>query len=799
MHDTSEGFGRRLFFYWADRPWMQLCVFVVITTLAVIGYVRPALLRDLLVRETLTEAAINDAGIPSTNSETRPEVQPFRVSGGECIVVVTSEDIFRQANIRALRDVVSRLEELPQVDDILWLNRIPGLNLFGLPEPLLPPERASARQIEISRQRTLENPFAVGQFISADAKTLLLHLRIDWFYATSDAACTTALREAAEAASRSVPGSDLQFQVTGRAPLHLMMANNHLRDAWRYQIIGYSLMIIAALVLFRGLSAVIIVSIAPATGVFWTLGILRFFDLQDNPFNDIIVPILISLVGVADAVHLMVEIRNQRGSGLNTRSATRVGVARVGMACALTSLTTAIGFASLAWAHHRIVQEFGWCCVLGVGLTFLSVLTIVPLGCRSPLGWRLHHGAGKSLVDSQLRRIDPLVGSILRNHGKIAWIAIAATVSLGLICTQLQPDEKLYSGLSESGEAAQALRHLDRSLGGLEFGYVRVSWPATANRENGELLDVLEEVHRTLAQEPLIGQPLGLREVLAALPGSGTNAERMSLLELLPATLKRAFYEPEQGTATVQFRVQDVGIAQYSPVFDRIETELAQVTKRHPDFILSLDGAAVRRWQNVFQIVTDLATSLGTASVVIWLILTVVYRSIRIGLISLVPNVFPLVATGAILCFTGQYLEIVTVCVFTICIGIAVDDTIHFLTRYREEVASGDTHEEAIRRAFTGVGSALLMTTIVLVTGMMTAVFGDARDARLFGIMGAITLTSALFADMIFLPALLQRFAKPPGKTRAHSSPGIRRPDSVSQIPADSGASRPPSTQNDLE
>jgi predicted RND superfamily exporter protein len=146
---------------------------------------------------------------------------------------------------------------------------------------------------------------------------------------------------------------------------------------------------------------------------------------------------------------------------------------------------------------------------------------------------------------------------------------------------------------------------------------------------------------------------------------------------------------------------------------------------------------------------------------VIWLILTVVYRSLRIGLISIVPNVFPLVSTGALLYFTGQYLELVTVCVFTICIGIAVDDTIHFLTRYQDEATLGNEHQVAIQRAFSGVGSALLMTTIVLVTGMLTAVISDARDARLFGIMGAITLTSALFADIFFLPALLKRFAKP--------------------------------------
>ena len=542
-----------------------------------------------------------------------------------------------------------------------------------------------------------------------------------------------------------------------------MMAHNHLQDSWRYQAIGYSIMLVTALVLFRGFSAVTIVAIAPALGVFWTMGMLHFLDFQDNPFNDIIVPVLISLVGLTDAVHLMVEIRNQRAAGLETRQATRLGVARVGMACVLTSLTTAVGFASLAWAHHAIVREFGWCCVLGVSLTLISVLTVVPLGCRSPLGWRLHVGLGKSVVDGQLRRIGPLVAWILRNDRLVAWTAIIATVALAAICTQLKPDERRYSGLSESGEAAKALRHLDHALGGLEFGFVHVYWNGEAN--DGELLEVLLEVDRVLASEPLIGQPLGLHQLLAVLPGEGPAEERMTLLELLPASLKRAFYVPEHRQASVQFRVQDIGIAKHGPVFERLEAEIVKITQRHQQFSLDLDGDAVRRWQDVYQIVTDLATSLGTASIVIWLILTVVYRSIRIGLISIVPNVFPLVATGAMLLLAGQSLELVTVCVFTICVGIAVDDTIHFLTRYLEESAAGGEQRATIQKAFTGVGSALLMTTIVLVTGMMTAVFGDARDARLFGIMGAITLTTALFADIVFLPALLSRFAKPARKS----------------------------------
>lgn len=759
---AEAGRGSRFFFWWADHPAAQIAVLVVFTTFAVIGYVKPSLVLDLFSSKVETSGESTPAPPPpepvSTASQA-PDIEPFRVGGGDCVLVARSDDFFSQAGLTAMRRVADRLAAAPQVDDVLWLDNVPDFNLFGLSGTLLPSSHASPRQMRAARQDVLDNPLAAGQLISRDGETLLLHLKLDWFFVTSDEAATTDLRRLAERAAATVPGAAIDLQLTGPVPLHLMTIENHMINSRQYQIIGYSIMLLSALVLFRGFAAVSIVAVAPAMGVFWTMGMLHYLDLQDNPFNDIIVPVLISLVGLADSVHLMVEIRNQRAAGHGPREAARRGLARVGLACLLTSLTTAIGFISLSWAHHEIVREFGWCCVVGVAMTLVSVLTVIPLGCRSPLGKRLHVGVGNSLIDGQLKRIDPVVGFVLRHDRTVAWAAILGTLLLATLALNLQPDEKRYSGLSDSAEAAQALRHLDRSLGGLESGFVSVSWNDQAR--DGELLNVLRETDRLLSAEPLIGHPLGLHQLLSALPGEGDAAERMSLLELLPPALKRAFYSPENRRASIQFRVQDLGIAAYGEVFERIEAGLSEVMRRHPNFSLSLVGDAPWRWRNIYRVVTDLAGSLGTATVVIWLVLTMVYRSVRIGLISIVPNLFPLAATGAILLFAGQHLELVTVCMFTICIGIAVDDTIHFLTRYQEELHRGGSQPLVIRRAFTGVGSALLMTTIVLVAGMMTAVAGDARDARLFGLMGCITLIAALFADILLLPALLSHFAKP--------------------------------------
>ncbi len=456
---------------------------------------------------------------------------------------------------------------------------------------------------------------------------------------------------------------------------------------------------------------------------------------------------------------LMVQIRKLRATGLEKGEAAAEGLKQVGVACFLTSLTTAVGFGSLVLAESIWVQEFGWSSTLGVVLCFLAVVTIIPIACDSWLGNGLHVGYQKSLIDRHLQKISGVIVWVLRYRTSIATCSVVSTAVLLAVGLSLEPDQRETDGLPLKAESTQAMLHVDRAFGGLEFSAVEVHWNTDIPSDSAEVLKVITAADEVLRGEPLIGHPLSIRNLIDAQPGSGPAEERMSLLELLPPQLKRAFYTPEYRSASISFRVQDLGIAAYGPVFTRIEAELKKIEAKHPAFNLNLDGRAVWRWRNLYQIVVDLASSLGSAAVIIFLILTIVYRSVRLGLISIIPNLFPLALTAAYLVWAGYNLEIVMVCNFTVCLGIAVDDTIHFLSRFQEERARCDSDDEAIRRAFTSVGTALIMTTVVLVAGFSIVTLSDSRDHRIFATMGALTIASALFCDLIFLPALLSLFA----------------------------------------
>ncbi len=766
-------------------------VFVaMITGLSIIGHLRPDLVRSIFVASDAEADAqtSGDEGAEVEPEQPVPDVgRTFSLADSDAVLVVQSPEFFSPQGAKAVRHVVEQLEQLDYVAGILWMDRVPILNIFGLPEPLFPRSQASPERFAAAKQKALKHPLVGGQLLSQDGNTLLLLISFDWDFIRSDEQCTEELRQAAESAAAEFSGVPMTFQVTGRIPSYITAMQSHETNQVRYQVIGYGVIAVMAVILFRGVRAVLVVSLAPITGVFWTMGFLRFFQLEDNPFNDVILPVLLSLVGLTDGVHLMVQIRKLRAAGLSERQSARTALQQVGFACLLTSVTTGIGLGSLTLAHSTWVKEFGWCSVIGVVLTFISVVTIIPLVCSTWLGRRIHIGHDKSLIDRNLSRISDLIELVLKRPRLIGLSGIAAMLVMTGISLTLRPDERRSNSLPESSEAYQGLNHMDRVLGGLEFSEVVVRWSGNVSEDSAEILQTLIEVDDLLHTEPLIGYPLSIRNLVDALPGEGSPEDRMPMLELLPPQLKRAFFVPERRFAKVSFRVQDLGIAKFGPVFERIETELRQIQQKHPEFELELEGNAVWRWKNLYQIVVDLAASLGTAAVVIFIVLGITYRSLRIGLISVVPNLFPLAVTGVWLVWSGHALELVSVCAFTVCLGIAVDDTIHFLTRFEEERQLTDDRNVAIRNAFTSVGVALVMTTTVLVAGFSTVAFSDSRDHHIFATMGTLTIASALFADLILLPALLSCYAP------------IRRRQNVTSVKGVDAASPPsPDTAEDI-
>ncbi len=744
-----------------DHPWICLCFLICLSAIAAGGYSRPTWPSEMArwiwasPREEITS--------PAPTRE-RPFLAPNRVKRdslgrAEALLVMQCENFFTRDSALAIRDVVQALEELETVFSVRWLDQAPPLNIFGLPEPILPKGQASEQRFAVAKQKAIRHPLVVGQMLSPDGKTLLLGVSFNWVFVTDEADCTSRLIEVAEQTLAKHPSVSMKVGLTGEVPLRLSILQIHQSNAVKYQFIGYGMILLMAIILFRGVTVVIVVALAPATGVFWAVGFLRYLGWEDNPFSEVILPVLLSLVGFADGVHMMVYIRNCMGEGQTPRIACRNALATVGVACSITTITTAIGMGSLSFSNHEIVREFAWSCVLGTTTILASVLLVIPLACCTPWGKRLSRGAERGLIDRYLQRISVPVSWTIRSAKPVAFFAIGLMLVLGATALLLRPDDRLSNELPSGSPSQLMMAHLDKALGGLQTCTIHLDWQ-DAEIEPREVASIVHDIDALLDEEPLIGHPLSIGRVLAALPGDDTPIDKIPMAEILPPPLKLALYDPGQHSAKITFRVQDLGTATYKPIFQKIDASIQRIALDHPGVVIKLEGGPIRRWKNLYQIVSDLSLSLGTASIEILIVMGIAFRSIRLGLIAIIPNMIPLAAAGTFMVLADWPLDVVSVCAFTICLGIAVDDTIHFLSRYREELHTQPNRTIALQRAFLGVGTGMIMTTLVLVAGFSSVLISETRDHRVFACLGIITLISALLCDLFLLPALLAHFDK---------------------------------------
>jgi predicted RND superfamily exporter protein len=739
-----------------ERHWWAFAVFFVAMSLLA-GY------GHLVGREGLTWESEESGGSKRDANRVRDQKAPeVAFQKAETVLVLSGKrSLFEREYVAAIRRVVALLESKEIVSDVFWIDTLPVTNAFGLPEPLLPQPEASDDAFQKAQQRALEHPLVRGQLVSSDGKTFLIPISFDWFYVESDSQVSEDLLAAVRATLKSNGGEDLTAEFTGGLPLYLAHQNSFDVNHTRYTVIGYVLVIGVSVFMFRGFSAVIVAALAPGMGIFWSMGILNLLGENGNQLTNIVLPVLISMVGMTDGIHLVIHIRRRRLVGDDQMQAAKSAIEKVGLACALTSLTTAIGFASLMMAQTSLIQGFGRGCAIGVIVTFFAVVTAIPLASTTFLGRNISRGGDHEGFRST---IEPMVQWLIvftKWPRLTTLVGVAATFIATWIALGLRPDSRTQNSQPTGSPAYQAFEQVDKAFGGVDSIAINIQWPVDVSSDDPAIVKVVADTQELFDREELIQNPLSINRILESYPSDQPLADRMSMLELMPLPLKRMFFDANARKTVVTARVQDLGMARYSPVFDRVEVGIKQMEGKYEGYAFRLVGSPVGRSRDLYLIVRDLVLSLGTASIVIFGVMTLAYRSIYIGLISIVPNVFPLAVTGAVLYCLGVPLDVASVCAFTVCLGIAVDDTIHYLTRFEEEYRAGQPIQAAAENAMRQVGAPLVMTTIILVVGFATVVTSDLPDQRTFASMACATISSALVGDLIFLPAMLVYFLKP--------------------------------------
>ena len=699
----------------------------------------------------------NLRGAFAGNSETYQEyiqaVGDFVDPENEVLVLVEGDTLGSPENFTKLRDLQFELQFVDGVANVS--------SAFALRNP--PDEQGDASLVIADTENGLtpeilqgvrDHPLYGHKLLSADGDAMIFVMTPN--EAQAPIGTTRIIRNAIhEIVDTTLADSDLTVTVSGFPTLRLDIVDVLIRDQVVLNAAGVIVGIIMSLIVFRSVIAAVMTALPAIVAGGMVLGLIGLSGTQITVMSNV-VPALIMVLGYADAMHLTYAWRRKRAEGADYSEAERYAQLSVGPACMLTAITTALAFISLTLSDVEIVSKFAWIGAVGAilgGLVVLALHTLLALY----LGryWNPTKGHGQSLL-AKMREPSAGVGRFSVRHAKlITLIALPLFVALIFMHFSVPPQHALREHLPSNNPANAALGRIDQKFDGLYPLQILVPL-GDVSPESPEGLARIKAVSDAVAALPETDTPLSLWSVAKWLGGDDPD-EAATRLQRLTEEFPQATARFGSGNTTlVTTTIHEMTTQATKPVIARVEAAAQEAGG--PD--VAVTGMTVLMAIESDRTINNLFWSLSLAVISGVFAIMLAFRSWRVGVIALLPNAMPILATGSLLYLTGHGMQFTSVLSLTVAFGIAVDDTVHYLNRYRNISRSIDDLGERLVDTSRHIGPVLVGTTAILIAGLATTLVSGMPTIRLFGELAGVTLAAALIGDMLVLPALMAGLAK---------------------------------------
>lgn len=557
-------------------------------------------------------------------------------------------------------------------------------------------------------------------------------------------------------------------------------------------------------VLFRSPSAVVWPIVIVVLSVIWTVGITAWLGLPITSFV-MIAAMLTLAVGVADTVHVMSAYLTSRNEGHEHADAMRRGFRHVAVACLLTTITNIVAVIALSITPVVPIKVFAFMCALGVGLPFFFSVYLLPLmlDLWAP---KPSQGTGKGRIGTAVSRLlpnmsnalAPLLKRVLPTVEKRPVVFIALFMAVFAACiygaTQTKVNTDPVASFPEDAKIRQSVQIVDRNMMGaqsmeiyLDLGEVNAFHDPFVLNAMDELQDAIEQdygdiVVRTTSLVETVKNSYQVlndgREDMYVIPDTrNAVSQTLFLFNQSNPEDRRKLVSDNYDRSRISVRLYSRGSYEYTKAWDSMQADIDQwverIERKYPDAKVSITGMLPLMMQGADYLTRSELTSFGLALVLISAILLMLFGSLKAGAIALIPNLIPAILAYGALGLLDRPLDITTMMIAPIIIGIAVDDTVHFLTRYRSEVAVDGDIRRALQTTINDTGQSIVFTTLILGLGFGVMAFASDAGAANLGIFGSMAILVGLLNDLFLLPAMILVFKLRFEGERADQTPSI--------------------------
>lgn len=616
-------------------------------------------------------------------------------------------------------------------------------------------------------------PFYKGMLYSEDEKVELMIARIesDKLYNAEIIRIVDNIRKVS---THFEEATGIQVRVSGLP--YIRMANTEKVKKEVYLFIFLTFLVTAVILglFLKSLRAVGVSLIVVVIGVIWSFGLISSFNYEISLLSSLIPPLVI-VIGVPNAIFLINKYHSEYREHGNKILALQRVIRKIGNVTMLTNTTTALGFAAFILTDSITLVQFGVVASVNIMVVFFLSIIIIPIMYTFLAPPKERHY--KHLDRKWLIGMVEFLQNAVVHHRRLIYLGTVAFVSLGIYgMNMVHTTGNLTEDFGENDPLYIDLKYLESAFHGVVPMEIIIDTHEDHGVERGSFLKRVDRLQASLDSIPETSRSLSIIDFLkfsrqAFMGGNPTmykfpsSAERNWIADYLPQDqaenpLLRSMVDSLGSKARITLQVPDLPTPQMIELEAEVQKRIAAVFDSE-EYTTTITGASVVFLAGTSYLIKNLIQSLLLAIAVISIIMAFLFGSARMVIVSIVPNLIPLVMTAGIMGFFGIPLKPSTILVFSIAFGISVDDTLHFLAKYRQELKSnGWRIGKAVLAAIHETGISMFYTSIVLFFGFTIFIASDFGGTVSLGILVSITLFFAMFANLLILPAFLMSVEK---------------------------------------
>ena len=712
------------------------------------------------------------------------------VFGNEDFVVLffESENFFEPENIRVLGTLSKALEaEVPYLKDITWLGNVEyiestreGISIYELLETI---PKTSKEMAQVQKKALNEDSY-INSLIAPDGKAYTIVLEMDKYPEDGDV-----LDPEMEIAPK-IREILARPQFTGLNP-HIVGGPIFHHDfdklAGRETPIFMGLCLIIQMILLlwfgRGVRGVVVPITIVFLSIIWTMGAIGWIGFNLNTMI-IILPSLLICVGIGDSIHFISEYRDHIDHGMAQGKAMLKTFSMIGLPCFLTTLTTMGAFLSFLTVSIRPYREFGIYAAIGVVTALILTYILVPFFYSFGMK-KNNKPASIEESDKNNNRhdlFDRLLGNIHKIVTRRPGLVVGFFIVLSLISIvgvmKIHLESSIVELVSKKVPIRQAYDFIDKRMGGSMSMEIMLDTKKSDGIKDLNFLKNMDRLQTYLEKHPMVTKASSVLDVMKKMRRALHNNNRK--FYSVPDTSKAAsqylfLYETSGGDqldklvsfdydiARLTVKMPIVGTAEITRFIEDVEAFSKKIFNDSVKIEITGSMALTKAMND--RMGDGIKSSFLAVLIAITTMMIIFLRSVRLGLISMIPNVFPVLITLGFMGFRGILMSMPLMCCSAIIIGVAVDDTIHFFRRYRREFNASKDYDKALYSTLATVGRPITFTTLTLILGFMVMIFSVMKGWSYFGFLAGFAFFWALLADFFFAPALIL-LIKPLGEER---------------------------------